>query len=63
IMDLLTELNQRGTTVVVVTHDASVAALTNRIIHMVDGVVVEAENLGVAHSGNNLIPNGALVQR
>jgi len=63
IMDLLTDLNQRGTTVVVVTHDASVAALTNRIIHMVDGVVVEAENLGVAHSGNNLIPNGALVQR
>jgi len=63
IMDLLTELNQQGTTIVVVTHDASVAALTNRTIQMVDGVVVEAKNSGVERSENNLIPNNSLVQR
>ncbi len=42
IMALLTELNQQGTTIALVTHDASVAAQTKRIISMQDGVVVEA---------------------
>jgi len=40
-MNLLTELNQRGTTIVVVTHDATVAEQTKRVIHMEDGVIVE----------------------
>jgi putative ABC transport system ATP-binding protein len=42
IMNLLTELNQRGTTIAIVTHDANVAARTKRIIRMVDGVIVES---------------------
>jgi putative ABC transport system ATP-binding protein len=42
IMNLLTELNQQGTTIAVVTHDANVAARTKRIIRMVDGVIVES---------------------
>ncbi len=42
IMDLLTELNQQGTTIAIVTHDANVAARTKRIIRMVDGVIVES---------------------
>ncbi len=41
IMNLLTELNQQGTTIAIVTHDANVAARTKRIIRMVDGVIVE----------------------
>lgn len=44
IMNLLTELNQRGTTIVIVTHDATVAKQTNRVIHMEDDVIVEAGN-------------------
>jgi putative ABC transport system ATP-binding protein len=43
IMDLLTELNQQGTTIAIVTHDANVAARTKRIIRMLDGVIVEQE--------------------
>ena len=42
IMDLLTDLNKQGTTIIVVTHDATVAAQTRRIINMQDGVIVEA---------------------
>jgi putative ABC transport system ATP-binding protein len=41
-MDLLTDLNKQGTTIIVVTHDATVAAQTKRIINMQDGVIVEA---------------------
>ncbi len=41
IMNLLTELNQQGTTIALVTHDATVAAQTKRVIHMQDGVIVE----------------------
>jgi putative ABC transport system ATP-binding protein len=42
IMNLLTELNQQGTTIAIVTHDANVAARTKRIIRMVDGIIVES---------------------
>ena len=46
IMTLLTELNQNGTTIAIVTHDASVAAQTKRIVNMQDGVIVEAVKIG-----------------
>jgi putative ABC transport system ATP-binding protein len=42
IMQLLLNLNkERGTTLVIVTHDPEVAALTQRAIHIRDGVVAE----------------------
>lgn len=42
IMDLLLNLNkERGTTLVIVTHDPKVAAQTQRTIHIIDGVVNE----------------------
>jgi len=43
IMRLLLNLNQeRGTTLIIVTHDADVAAQTRRSIHIRDGVVVDS---------------------
>ena len=42
IMDLLTELNQNGTTIEIVTHDSTVAAQTKRIVNMQDGTIVKA---------------------
>jgi putative ABC transport system ATP-binding protein len=42
IMDLLLDLNKdRGTTLVIVTHDPEVAEKTQRIIHIRDGVVAD----------------------
>jgi putative ABC transport system ATP-binding protein len=41
IMGLLTSLNERGKTIVVVTHDPEVAAYARRVIRMRDGVPTE----------------------
>ncbi len=42
IMDLICDLNaQRGQTFVLVTHDAKIAARTNRTVFMVDGLIVD----------------------
>lgn len=42
VMDLLTQINQRGQTVVLVTHDARLAtAYASRVISLRDGVVVD----------------------
>lgn len=40
IMDLFTMLNKEGTTIVVVTHEAEVAAYTNKIINIRDGSLI-----------------------
>jgi putative ABC transport system ATP-binding protein len=44
VMDLLTELNKSGTTIVMVTHSSHDAGFAHRIIHLFDGHVV-TENI------------------
>ena len=39
VMDLLTEINQEGTTIIMVTHEASLASRANRNIFVLDGEV------------------------
>ena len=39
IMELMTELNKKGSTIIVVTHDPNVANYTNRTIRIVDGCI------------------------
>ena len=53
IMDLLSEINKTGITVLVVTHDPEVAARTQRIIRLKDGKVVDAAS---AHESNPQLP-------
>lgn len=45
VMDLLTELNREGTTIVMVTHSQRDATYTHRVINLFDGKVVEKAQL------------------
>ncbi|HNQ35479.1 MAG TPA: ABC transporter ATP-binding protein [bacterium] len=41
VMDLLLDLNHKGTTLLLITHDPKVAAFGQRTIHMLDGEIVD----------------------
>lgn len=45
IMSILTEINKKGTTIMLVTHDVKVAAKTERIVYMVDGNIVAQKKM------------------
>jgi len=49
IMHLLKELNEDGSTIIIVTHDINVARNASRIYHMLDGVLNESEWAHVAN--------------
>jgi len=40
IMDLMTDLNKKGTTIIMVTHDPHIAEYSRRMIHITDGRIV-----------------------
>jgi len=58
VMDILAKINQSGTTVLLVTHDAKVAAKTERVLFMTDGVIT-----GVKHIGKYKKENGDIKVR
>ncbi len=54
VMDLLRRLNaEQGITLLVVTHDADVAAYADRIVHLRDGRVVQIEEKGGGAAGDS----------
>lgn len=39
VMDLLTQINKEGMTVIIVTHENDIANMTHKIIHLTDGII------------------------
>jgi len=46
VLDILADINHSGTTIMLVTHDAKVAARSERVIFMLDGNIVAEQHLG-----------------
>ncbi|WP_206458239.1 ABC transporter ATP-binding protein [Anaerovorax sp. IOR16] len=46
VMDILNSINDEGTTVIIVTHDAKVAARANRVLFLMDGKIHDELTLG-----------------
>lgn len=45
IMDLFRQLNEKGRTIILITHNPSIAAQTKRVIRFLDGRLQELENM------------------
>lgn len=53
IMEMLAEINQAGTTILLVTHDVKVAAKTERVLFMLDGNLIAEKWLGKYSKDND----------
>jgi len=53
IMEILADINRRGTTILLVTHDIKVASKTERVLFMLDGNIVAEQQLGKYVKANN----------
>jgi putative ABC transport system ATP-binding protein len=53
IMSILAEINNEGTTIMLVTHDAKVAAKTERVLFMVDGNLVAQKKMSKYDTHHN----------
>lgn len=53
VMDILSKVNEKGTTILLVTHDAKVAAKTEKVLFMIDGNIVGEKFMGKYQAGKS----------
>ena len=52
VLDVITEINKEGQSVVMVTHDKKTARRANRILYLKDGIIIDELNLGTYIPGD-----------
>lgn len=53
VMDILSKVNEKGTTILLVTHDAKVAAKTEKVLFMIDGNIEGEKFMGKYQAGKS----------
>ena len=46
VLDILTELNEMGQTIIMVTHDLKAARRGNRVLYLMDGIILDEKDMG-----------------
>jgi putative ABC transport system ATP-binding protein len=46
VMTVLQQINREGITIVVITHEAEIAAMAQRVVRICDGIITESGNSG-----------------
>ncbi len=59
VIGLLHEINEAGTTVVIVTHEHEISEMTDRVIHLLDGVIGEERTNGGRRKRDGMPPPAA----
>ena len=49
VMEIFRELNNKGMTIIMITHEPSIAACADKIYHILDGRLITEENMEVSH--------------
>ncbi len=52
VLDVMTEINREGQSIVMVTHDMKTARRANRILYLKDGIIIDELNLGMYVKGD-----------
>lgn len=53
VLDVLTQINHEGQSIVMVTHDMKTARRANRILYLKDGIIIDELQLGQYEKGNS----------
>ncbi|MGG3892151.1 ABC transporter ATP-binding protein [Metabacillus fastidiosus] len=61
VMKILADINEMGTTILLVTHDIKVAARTERVIYMLDGEIIGEKRLGKYKKEKNEIKDREVI--
>ena len=59
VIELLHEINEGGTTVLIVTHEHEISEMTDRVIHLLDGVIGQEKTNGGRRKRNGGQPSAA----
>ncbi len=61
VLDLLNSIHQKGTTIMLVTHNVKVAARSERVIYMRDGLIIDEKRMSISDNSEKAIKEKEMI--